>query len=239
MEAPKGGVVIGADVPGTKVFYRDRLLGTVPVSLSAADLKSLGLPACDGKDVILESDGWAEGLFLGREDKEEHKIHFLAPDPSPYLVAQTPWGPRSKIGGRTGGGNLTEINLFRRDSAPVAVALEPAERTPEGLTIRVTARAGVAQSIKGHRPELLFQWGGMDTPWRKRRSHTVKLPPEWASFSSRETETIVVTLPLKESAEGVSLFCVLDIFKEPEGDTLAVGGIYGDSVWIPPSTSAR
>lgn len=239
MEAPEGGVLIGADVPGTKVFYQDHLLGTVPVRLNSRDLAALGLPACDGKDMTLQPDGWGEGLFLGKEDKEEHKFHFLAPEPSHYLIAQTPWGPRTKTQGAMGWKNAMEPRLFRRDSEPVAVTLEPAERTSDGLSVRVTAKARDLQSINGHRPGLLFLWGEMETPWRRRATHGVKLPPEWASFDPSETKTIVVTLPLKESAQGVSLFCILDIYKEPKGTTLAAGSVYGDSVWIPPTSPTR
>ena len=102
--------MIDADIAGTKVLYGPHELGVVPVRLTGSELSALGLPRTGTDRVILESDGWGEGLFLGIEDETEHKIHFLAPNPELYFIAQTPWGARTRT---SGGAMSAERNWFR------------------------------------------------------------------------------------------------------------------------------
>jgi hypothetical protein len=238
---PEGGVVIDADVPGTRVFYGEHDLGAVPVRLTGSELTDLGLPRTDSERVILESDGWGEGLFLGIEDEVEHKIHFMAPNPELYFVAQTPWGSRT----RTSGGSMSmdrnwfKVKLDTRASEIVDVRLKLLGRTENGLSVGVTATNTSEQGFSGHLPELLFQWGSMHTPWRTRSRHEAPLPDEWSRLDPNEERSTVIDLPLSTSSEGFSLFCVMHLFEDPEGNTLAgKGAIYGDSIWVPAELKA-
>ncbi|YCM47005.1 hypothetical protein V2O64_24495 (plasmid) [Verrucomicrobiaceae bacterium 227] len=182
----EGGVVIDADVAGTRVFYGDHELGIVPVRLAGPELAALGLPRTDSEGVILGRDGWGEGLFLGIEDEVEHKIHFLAPNPERYFVAQSPWGART----RTSGGSMSQdrnwfkAKLDTRASETVDVRIKSLGRTGAGLSVGVTATNTSDQPISNDRPELLFLWGSMQTPWRARSRHEVALPDEWSRFIS-------------------------------------------------------
>jgi hypothetical protein len=240
-KVPEGGVVIDSDVPGTKVYFGESELGVVPVRMSAKELGKLGLPRSDADRVILGSDGWGESLFLGIEDEWEHKIHLVAPDPGLYLTAQTPWGGRTRIaGGETSADqNYFRAKLNRRTSEEVKVSLELLGRTASGLSVRVDALNRAIEPFTGHRPELLFQWGTMTTPWRTRSSHRIELPEAWNSLEPNETHFLVIDLPFADSRDGTSLFCVMSLFEDPEGDDLAgKGGIYGDSIWIAPEPGA-
>jgi hypothetical protein len=235
VRVPEGGVIIDADVAGTKVFYGDKDLGVVPVRMGGKDLAAMGLPRSDDDRVSLASDGWGEGLFLGVEDDTEHKIHFLAPDPKMYLIAQTPWGARTRI---SGGETFMDQNYFKvkldsRASEDVHLSIEDLGRKASGISVRVTAKNTTDRAFAGYRPELFFQWGAMDTPWRKRSRHKIELPNEWASLEPNEALAMVVDLPVTVLGDGVSLFCVMRWFEDAEGRTLAgKGSIYGDSIWI-------
>lgn len=236
VRVPEGGVVIDADVAGTKVFYGEKELGIVPVRLTAKKLEAMGLPRSDADHVILGNDGWGEGLFLGVEDKMEHKIHFLAPDPKVYFLAQTPWGARTRTSGgsRSMDQNYFKVELDTRASETVDVTIEPLGWTAEGFfSVRVTAKNKAYQPFTGYQPELLFHWGSMVTPWRTRSRHEVKLPKEWSSFTPNESRSTVISLPLADLRAGVSLFCVMHLFEDAEGEHLVgKGAVYGDSIWV-------
>ena len=74
----------------------------------------------------------------------------------------------------------------------------------------------------------------MDTSWRRRSRYEVALPDEWSQLNPNEERSTVVDLPLGEAVGGLSLFCVMHLFEEPEGDILAgKGAVYGDSIWVP------
>lgn len=238
-KVPEGGVVIDADVPGTRVFYGQQDLGAVPVRLTGADLVALGLPGTDSKRVILGSDGWGEGLFWGIEDEVEHKIHFMGPNPELYFVAQTPWGSRSRTSGGSMDRNWFKVKLDTRASEILSVRLKLLGRADDGLSVGVTATNTSRQAFSGYRPELLFQWGTMHTPWRHRSRHETPLPDEWSRLDPNEERSTVINLPLRRSSEGFSLFCVMHLFENPEGNTLAgKGAIYGDSIWVPAESNA-
>src|SRR4051812_12767346 len=52
--------LIDAEIPGTEVYFRDKLLGKTPLILSKTDCAALGLPVTSG--TCVEMDGWCEGL---------------------------------------------------------------------------------------------------------------------------------------------------------------------------------
>jgi hypothetical protein len=243
-EAPSGGVLIDADVPGTKVFHGSKLLGTVPVRLGPEDLVALGLPRTDASRVVLKNDGWGEGIFLGVEDESEHKIHFLAANPEEFLVAQTPWGRRT----RTTGGRFSikkrscRVDLKRRASVPLHISIRPLARTPGTATFRISVSNISDRSIAVLRPALLFQWGTMDTPWRKRSRHKFPLPASWGAFEPGQSRSTVATIPLGDAEGGVSLFGTLQLYQDQENAVLAHGSSYSDSIWLPepkPGTGQR
>src|SRR6266487_1848733 len=52
--------LIDAEISGTEVYFREKLLGKTPLILSKADCAAFGLPVTPG--MLLDSDGWGEGL---------------------------------------------------------------------------------------------------------------------------------------------------------------------------------
>lgn len=235
-QVPAGGIVIDTDVKGTRVFFGDSELGTVPVRLTGEKLISLGLPRTDADHVTLGGDGWGECVFWGVEDKLEHKFHFLAPDPELYFIAQTPWGARTRIaGGRWGekGRNYLKAKLNPRASETIDVAIEDLGWTARGLSVRVRVKNTTGESFSGYRPEVSFLWGAMNTPWRRRSRHEVQLPEPWSTLDPGELQSATIDLPLGDVGDGVSLFCVFHLFKEETGGVLAgKGAVYGDSIWV-------
>ena len=93
--------VIECTVPGTEVYYRDQLLGVVPVDLRdhADTLVTMGVT----KEQIEAGPmpgGYGEGFYFDQTYGLVPPITFRAPEPilDQYLVLETPWGKRSKLG---------------------------------------------------------------------------------------------------------------------------------------------
>jgi hypothetical protein len=242
---PFEGVYLDADVPGTKVYFQDRLLGEVPVRLSGTELAALGLPRVDGKNAILEYDGWGEGVFIGKEDVREHKIHFIAPGKNLYSAAQTPWGIRSRHGGGQSSMERNYIKAFlkRHDAEQLLLQIEPRNTSVaanQNYTVQVTVSNPSASTVSGYKPEVMFLWGSMDTPWRRRCMHTVQLPPHWGHNPPGAEHTISLDLPPLGFQTGVSMFCVMSLYESSDGNTLAgQGGIYSGSIWIPSADDTK
>ncbi len=233
---PEGGLILDADVSGTEVYYGNRKLGTVPVSLTVEQLTDLQLPSTDQARIVVERDGWGESWFMGIEDLEEYKLHFLAPDPESYHVTQTPWGARSQIDGGSAHPrrNYFRAELYPRSRSPIQLAITVLDRSPTSTRIRLQATPTGTRRVEGHRPELRLIWGDMSTPWRKRKQHWETLPPNWHQIGPNTQAEITLEIPLSEEEGAVSLFPMLYLYTSKNSAILTEStAIRGDSVWIP------
>ena len=225
--------VFDADVPGTKVFFGDELLGEAPIRITKNKLVELGIPLSGQDEVVLDNDGWGEGLILGLSNGDEYKIHFLASDTNAYFAAQTPWGKRTRTSGASSNGkNHYKVKLNGRSTEVIQVNMTVLKDMKSALLIRVNAINTGNEVLSGKVSKLNFHWGSMRTPWQKRQRYEVQLPEEWTSFEVNEEHSIELEIPVKSNNKGVSLFCTMDLLDESK-KLIGKGTVYSDSVWVP------
>lgn len=228
--------LIDADVPGTEVFLRDKLLGTTPLILSRSRCAALGLPTTP--DSFVDHDGWGEGILMCDPKTEAQTRLMLKVPPTEtakYLHYETPWGTRTKQRGGlifpngahsafqpgTQNGKTLDVSLTF-NSSPAA-----ADQT---LSVTVRVINPTPAPVTGFRPSLMFLWGTLDVNWQSRFTREFPLPPEWSTIPAGKSLETVVEIPLPTAPGDYSLFGTFHHFVARSGNTLAGNGSrYSDS----------
>jgi hypothetical protein len=226
--------VIDAEIPGTEVYFRDKLLGKTPLILSKADCAALGMPVTSG--TRLDMDGWGEGLcFEDPTTNSYPRLMYKVPSSSAgsFLTYQTPWGSRTKMGGAVLPSNgLRAIFMPRGQNVGVDINIDfnsqsdPAQKL---LKVKLSITNGGSSAYVGFRPEVELHWGTFDVQWQHRSHKTFPLPAEWANIAPGQTLQTTVEIPLPEVAGDYSVFATFDLFENEKGDNLGDGSGYSDS----------
>ena len=231
----EGAFMIDMAVPGTQVFYRAMLLGEVPYEMTEERLAELGFSG------QLDMDGWAEGLFFGKEGEYEQRIMYRVPDSEAekYVEIETPWGRRTKLQGGSGEYGISMKANPRpvSNSAGLALEIEAQSRVKlqqPGISVKLVLRNVGDQEIVGFAPSLVLMWGTHDTPWRLRNSMEVRLDSKWESVSPGEVLEEVVVMPTPNVAEDYSLFGLFNLFETDRADSELVspGSVYSNSEYV-------
>ncbi len=226
--------LIDTEIPGTEVYFRDKLLGKTPLILSKADCAAIGLPVAAGTSI--DFDGWGEGVaFHDPTTNSDPRLMFKVPagDASLFLTYETPWGSRTKSAGGWYLPNGFRSKFMARGQDGIAVSIDfnpkpdPAERL---LKVKVSVTNSGAIAYRGFRPEVELLWGTFYVQWQRRSGKTFKLPADWADIAPGQTLQTTVEIPLPASAGDYSVFATLHVFQNEKDDYLVgVGGGYSDS----------
>jgi len=236
--------LVDSTVPGTAVYFRDKLLGKTPLSLSKADWTRFGLPVTTGQSaspsgiVNSDPDGWGEGLcFHDPATNTDPRLMYKVP-PSyekSYLEYDTPWGKRTKMAcGEGGSGGFRSYFMSRgQDGIGVLLRIDLANAVASSdrkVNLVVTASNTGSAAYSGVRPEVEFLWGTFDVQWQHRFHKTSKLPPEWANIAPGQTLQTTLSIDLPKVSGDYSLFAILNLFQPEHGEYLVgKGSVYSDS----------
>jgi hypothetical protein len=228
--------LIDAQIPGTEVYFRGKLLGKTPLVLSKADCAAVGLPVTAGR--IFDLDGWGEGVaFHDPKTNSDPRLMFKVPasDASSFLTYDTPWGSRTKMGGGWDLPNGIRSKFMSRGQNGIGVLVNinfnaKPDPSDKFLKISVSATNSGAVAYSGFRPEIEVLWGTFDVQWQRRSHQRFPLPDEWASIVPGQTLRTTVEIPVPAAAGDYSVFATLNVFQNKSDDYLAGhGSVYSDS----------
>ena len=177
--------VIDADVPGTELFMDGRKLGTVPFTLTAEFIESLGLPP---QGEHLNWDGWGGGIRLGIQDEHEVELLFRVPDEvaASYRTIETPWGRRTGTSGSQDNKITTQYRMapIDRDGMILTISVPEQHQDPkQPIEIQVRAEYAGPDRLLGADPNVFILWGTYQVGWRRRNISEVALPASWSEFA--------------------------------------------------------
>jgi hypothetical protein len=226
------GVTLDADVPGTEVYLAEKKLGTVPVTLSAKELARLGVPNPRlDTNVILNSDGFGETVFIGGIAKDSERFMFLVPKSvrSDYVSVETPWGIRTRhSGGSFDPRKSFRVNcakVIRRDGLSLQLeALNPISSNGAPWKLRVNLLNHSPQAIKGFRPSIKICHSQVGPRWAHRGPSEVALPDEWASIDPGKSHQTEISVDPPDAQGEYGIYLIFSLFKDTTSAYLAGGG---------------
>jgi len=228
--------LIDTEIPGTEVYFRDKLLGKTPLILSKADCAAIGLPVAAGTSI--DFDGWGEGVaFHDPMTNSDPRLMFKVPagDASLFLTYETPWGSRTKTAGGWDLPNGFRSKFLSRGQNGIGVIVnidfdpkpDPAEKL---LKVKVSVTNSGRNPYTGFRPEVELHWGTLDAQWQRRSHKTFKLPAEWRNIAPGQTLQTEVEIPSPGATGDYSVFATLNLFQNAKDNYLAgTGSVYSDS----------
>jgi hypothetical protein len=238
VERAQGAVaVVDAVVPGTQVFWRDRLLGTCPVQLGVADVEAMGLsPQRLRSKEAVSYDGYCQFLVVADEFEQKAHLMYRVPDDlrDRYLTIETPWGWRSKHAcGQVGDdGVRADMALAIRSRCRMAlrVTCEPASCLP-GETVAVSFEATNHGDflIVGENPRLSILCHPIVVGTRGLPLNRVELPATWSRFKAGEVRHHVVTLVAPTEPGHYSVFGIFALNETEESEAIVNAAVYSDS----------
>jgi hypothetical protein len=228
--------LIDAEIPGTEVYFREKLLGKTPLILSKADCASFGLPVTP--DTLVDSDGWGEGLPFEDPTTDFHpRLMHKVPSShaSSFLNYETPWGLRTKLSGGWALPNGFRSKFMSRGQNGVGVVVNidfnsQPNPTDKLLQVNVSVTNSGSRPYGGFRPEIELLWGTFEVQWQHRAHKTFALPAEWAKIEPGQMLHTIVEFPLPETAGVYSVFATFNVFQNEENSLLiGHGSVYSDS----------
>jgi len=236
------GITLDADVPGTEVYLAEQKLGTVPVTLSATRLASLGVPnPRTDTNAILNSDGFGETVnVIGVTGTESKCFMFLVPANvrSNYISVETPWGGRTRhTGGSIEPGKSFRVNCAKvigRDGLSLHLnTLNPISSNAEPWKLRVSLTNHGPQSIKGFRPSLKICHSQLGKRWAHRGPREVNLPAEWASLDPGKAFHTDISIDPPEAQGDCGAYLIFSLFKDETSNHLAgQGWCYSNTILL-------
>jgi len=231
----KDGIILDADVPGTEVYLAEQKLGTVPVTLSAKKLASLGVPNPRmDTNVILDSDSFGETVrVMPRTASGLNYFNFMFLVPksvrSDYVSLETPWGLRTRHSGGMGDrGESFRINCAKvigRDGLSLHVdTLDPISSNGAPWKVRVSLINHGPQSIKGFRPSMKICHSQVGKRWANRGPREVNLSAEWASIDPGKTFRTDISIDPPEAPIDCGAYLIFSLFKDETSNHLAGNG---------------
>lgn len=228
--------LIDAEIPGTEVYFRDKLLGKTPLILSKADCAAFGLPVAPG--TLVDSDGWGEGLsFHDPPTNSDPRLMYKVPSnhASSFLTYETPWGLRTKMSGGWDLRNGFRSRFMSRGQNGIGVIVSidfntKPDPSQKSLKVNVSVTNSGSAPYRGFRPEIELLWGTFDVQWQHRSHKTFALPAGWANIAPGQTLQTTVEIPLPAAAGDYSVFATLNVFQSESGNYLVgQGSVYSDS----------
>lgn len=231
----KAFYLVDSDVPGTEIYFRDRLLGTVPVWLSKRECLNLRL--IESTNVFLDTDGWGEGIPFSDLSSNTHmRVMFKAPSlvESNYFIYETPWGTRTKNGGGYLYTNGIRSIMMSKSEWPKGFSIQidlpkNIAVTEESVKITAFVKNAGTNLIAGLRPQLTVLCRTFDVQWQNCECHKFSLPGEWSQIGPGQMMNFAVNLPIPKAAGDYSVFATLDLFEDKTTENLAYGSFYTDS----------
>ncbi len=215
---------IDAEVPGTEVYFRDKLLGVVPLQLSKKDCLGLGL--IESSNAILDDDGWGEGIPFSDLASNTYRRVMLKVPPrveSGYFVYETRWGLRTKNGQCYLETNSIRSTMMSKSKWPKGFSLQidlPATATITDQFLNVTASLTNSSTnvIAGLRPQLEMHWGTFDVQWQGRKCKKFPLPGEWGTIKPGQSLDYSTQIPVPKTPGDYSVFATFFQFKDETTD---------------------
>ncbi len=230
--AQTDGIILDADVPGTQVFLDEKQLGTVPVTLSARTLASLGVPNPQLQtNAIINSDGFGETVFVGSGGPESKRFTFLVPERvrGEFVPMETPWGLRTKHGGSRvnlkKNIRVTCVRLIRNDGLSLSLeSLHPVSDGKQSWNLKARLTNHGLQAMTGFRPSLKICRSAFCPRWNPRRPSELALPDQWASIGPGQSLEMEVPLDPPESNGDYGIYLIFSLFKDRTSNYLAGDG---------------
>lgn len=226
------GITLDANVPGTKVFLADRQLGTVPVTLSAKTLASLGIlnPRKDSR-LLFNTDGFKETVYVTGSDNELKYFTFQVPERvrAGYVPMETPWGIRTKhSGGSFQPGIFVRVKcdpLVRNDGLSLTLdALQKVSNGKSPWKVQITLVNHGAQAVSGTRPSIKICQSIVTPRWSTPGRREVALPGEWATISLGQPMKTELSIDPPDVEGDYGIFVIFSLFKDETSNYLAGEG---------------
>jgi hypothetical protein len=226
------GITLDADVPGTQVFLAEKPLGTVPVTLSAKALASLGVPNPRlDTNLVFNSDGFGETVFVCQGGTEFKRFTFLVPARvrADYVPMETPWGLRTKHDGASSyPGKSFQVNCaraIRHDGLSLTLeAPHPVSDGKEPWKLKATLMNHGLRAITGFRPSLMICRSAFCPPWNRRGPSEPTLSKEWASIGPGQSLETELSLDPPDTRGDYGIYVIFSLFKDATSNYLAGDG---------------
>lgn len=210
-----GGITLDSEIPGSEVYFGGKRIGVVPVSLSAAVLKRLGVP-----NPRLDTNSWLasspNSVFVDTLNKGQSEgFEFVAPIQvrSDYVSVQTKWGMRTRLIGASGDQDHNKFIQVRFDSVfyelvrnSLGLKMEVVDMSaPTGpWKLKAVLSNHSTNVIKGFEPMMSvssrMKLG--ENGYGSGNHNEIKLPPEWASINPGQSlETNIDFIPDTEKGD--------------------------------------
>ncbi len=243
----RADLVIGSDIPGTSVYYRDRFLGYTPLAITQSRIKAWQLPLEPGQPLRLHNTDWTQRLLISTSDPHSEVVldvntPFFAPTPK---IIPTPWGLRSasSAGAYHEGSNYRRrIIWYENTKNSLQLMLEPLEPGPylPGQSVKLKCiLTNPASEVSGVASSIRVMCWGFDMTWsaptptrEHRRTASTNMPVEWSHWptGTARTESVDFEMPLQ--AGYYTLMAVFNLFADDQHCKLSVGSPYSNYLLI-------
>lgn len=245
IERYRAPLVISANYPGTKVYYRDQFLGRTPLAVTPRRIERWGLPLNRGHPLELRHTHWTQRLWLYTSDRESVVVLDLV---APFYARSpktlpTPWGVRhTSIGIRDSADQRHDLMLIapydRIDATYPSLRIELLQPPPyapgETVPLRLVL-SNPARSFTGFDPYFQVMFFPFESkrataavPPSDHSRQRFDLPEDWNEWTPGDRRERTLDMVMPDAPGQYTLMAIFSLVQASNSNRLAIGSPYSN-----------